>query len=118
MYPAFVANEARSAFLLALVCENHFEATGEGESCVPAFNIIRKTFFTVSSLAFHFKRFCSQFRGAPVGYVEMMHSPVADEAGAVVPDEIPVRPGHATRVIGFFRSRPTPHLPVQPGRDI
>jgi len=115
--PTPVADEPCSALLLLGVGEDHLQPAGVGEGRVPAVHVVREAFLAVGGLARDFKGLGAQLRAAPVGDVEMVDAPVADEPGAVVPDQVPVGPGDAARVVGLRRSGPAPHLPVEAGRD-
>jgi len=45
----------------------------------------------------------------------MVDTPVADETGAVVPNQVPIGPGDTAGVVGFRRGGAAPHFPVKPG---
>ena len=111
--PAFVTDEPRAGFLLRVVLVDHLEPAGVGEHRAPRLRIVREAFLAVRGLALHLKRLGAKLRAAPIGDVQVMHAPVRDEAGAVIPDQVPIRPGNAARIVRLGGRRSAPHLPIE-----
>jgi len=119
VHPSLVADEPRAGLelpLAAAVSEAHPQAAGEREGGLPPFEVVGEALLAINALTLDFTRLPRQRRAAPGGDIEIMHAPVANKAGAVVPDQIPVRPGDAPEIIGLGRRRAAPHLPVEAGR--
>ena len=73
--------------------------------------------FGKDALSVQLERLPCDFRAAPLGDVEMVYAPIADEAGAVVRDHVHRQPFAPLRVEGDQPCRPRPHVVVESGGD-
>ena len=118
LHPPLVAPE-RAALRIRMigVTERHAQPVLIAELARPVVDVVRQVVMAIISRKGTFAAFRSDGRTSPIGNVEMMNTPVHNEADTKIADQIPVGPGPEASVVRTLRGRAQIHVEIETRRD-